>query len=63
MLFGLGVLNDLWTGIAHSFGGELAYKKVPLGYWFGVFIIFFMGVIMMFVLGSGWFKDIHWASH
>lgn len=57
------VLEYLWSGVASNIAARSVYKKNPKGYWFGVYTVFFMGVIMFFVLGSGWFMEIHWASN
>lgn len=56
------VLEYLWSGVASNIAGRSVYKKSPGGYWFGVSAVFLMGVVMLFVLGSGWFVQIHWAS-
>lgn len=58
MLFGLAVLKYLWSGVASNILGRNPYKKTPAAYWFGICTIFFTSV-MLFVLGSGWFVQIH----
>ena len=61
MLFGLVVLNYLWTGVAHNFGGQLSYKNHPVNYWFGVLVVLIFGLILMFGAGSGLFLQLHSA--
>lgn len=63
MLSGFVVLQYLWSGDASNFAGHIPYKKNPAMYWFGIFTVFLTGVIMLFVLGSGWFMQIHYASN
>lgn len=58
MLAGLIVLDYLWTGFEHNYGGKRSYKKSPVGFWLGVLAILFFGVIMLFYIGGGWFVHI-----
>ena len=63
MLAGLIVLDYLWTGVEHNFGGKLTHEQSPVGFWFGVFAVLFFGVILLFYLGSGLFLHPHTPPH
>jgi hypothetical protein len=55
MLSGLGILNDLWTGVERGRGDvRLEYKKSPMAFWIGVLAFLFV-TVELFYLGSGWY--------
>lgn len=59
MLFFYAILIQLWTGVVYSFGRRFVYRDIPESYWLRVALIFIVGVVLFFVLGSGFFIQVH----